>query len=58
MESELVSRTTTKMVNLDHMKEFQECMDTYKMAMGYIHLIQSLWLLHFMNPPETFVLLS
>ena len=39
MKSELVSRTATKMVNLDHTKEFQECMDTYKLAMGYIHLI-------------------
>ena len=30
MDSEFVSRPTTKMVNLDHMKEFQECMDTYE----------------------------
>ena len=34
MESELVSRTATEMVNLDHMKEFQECMDTYKIGNG------------------------
>ena len=32
--SEIVSRTTTKMVNLGHMKEFQECMDTYESGNG------------------------
>ena len=34
MESELVSKTTTKFVNLDHMKEFQECMDSHKIGFG------------------------
>ena len=34
MESELVSRTTTEIVNLDHVKEFQECMDTYEISNG------------------------
>ena len=34
MESELVSRTTAKMVNLDHTKEFQECIDTYEIGNG------------------------
>ena len=34
MESELVSRTTTEMVNLDHTKEFQECMDIYEIGNG------------------------
>ena len=29
-----------------------------KFAMGYIHLIQLLWLLHFTNAPVIFVLLS
>ena len=33
-ESKLVSRTTTKIVNLDHMKEFQECMDSYEISNG------------------------
>ena len=32
MESELVSKTTTKIVDLDHMKGFQECLDTYKIG--------------------------
>ena len=32
IESELVSRTTTKIVNLDHTKEFQECMDSYEIG--------------------------
>ena len=32
MESELVSKTTTKIMNLNHMKEFQECMDCYKIG--------------------------
>ena len=54
---ELVSKTTTKIVNLNHMKEFQECMDSYKLAMGYIHSIQLLLLLNFMNAPEIFILL-
>ena len=34
MESELVSKTTTKIVNLNHTKEFQECMDIYEIANG------------------------
>ena len=34
MESEIASRTATKMVNLNHTKEFQECMDTYKIGNG------------------------
>ena len=34
MELKLVSRTTMEMVNLDHMKEFQECMDSYKIHNG------------------------
>ena len=34
MESECVSKTTTKIVNLDHMKEFQECMDTNEIGNG------------------------
>ena len=34
MESELVSKTTTKIVNLDHTKEFQECMDSYEIGNG------------------------
>ena len=34
MEPEIVSRTATKMVNLKHMKEFQECMDTYEIGNG------------------------
>ena len=34
MESELVSKPTTKIVNLDYMKEFQKCMDTYKIGNG------------------------
>ena len=58
MESELVSRTTTEMVNLDHTMEFQECMDTCKIHNG-VHSFDTIaWLLHFVNPPVTFVLLS
>ena len=34
MESELVSKSTTKIVNLNHMKEFQECMNSYKNGNG------------------------
>ena len=34
MESQQVSTTTTKMVNLDHTKEFQECMDSYGIING------------------------
>ena len=34
MESELVSKTTTKIVKLDHMKGFQDCMDTYEIGNG------------------------
>ena len=34
MESKLVSTTTMEMVNLDHMKEFQECMDRYGIHNG------------------------
>ena len=34
MESEIVSRTAFKMVNLNHTKEFQECMDTIKIGNG------------------------
>ena len=37
IESELVPRTTTKMVNLNHMKEFQECVDSYEIGNG-VHL--------------------
>ena len=37
IKSELVSRTTTKIVHLDHMKEFQACMNSYKIANG-VHL--------------------
>ena len=33
MESKLVSKTTTKIVNLDHMKEFQEW-TPMKLVMG------------------------
>ena len=58
MESELVSRTTAKMVNLDHTKEFQECMDTYEIGNG-VHSFNMIALaIAFMNPPVTFVLLS
>ena len=34
MESKLVSKTTTKIVNLDHTKEFPEYMDSYKICNG------------------------
>ena len=34
MESKLVSTTTMEMVNLDHTKEFQECMDSYAICNG------------------------
>ena len=34
IESELVSRTTTKIVNLNHTKEFPECMNSYKIGIG------------------------
>ena len=34
MESELVSKSTTRTVNLDHMKELQECMDSYNIGNG------------------------
>ena len=57
MESDLVSKMPTKIVNLDLMKDFQECMNTNKICNGYNHSIQLLWLLHFMNPPVMFVLL-
>ena len=34
MESELISKTTTKIVNLDHTNEFHDCMNTYKIGNG------------------------
>ena len=34
IESKVVSRTTTQIVNLDHIKEFQESMDSYKIGNG------------------------
>ena len=34
MEFKLVLKITTKIANLDHMKEFQECMDSYKIGNG------------------------
>ena len=57
IESKLVSRTTTKIVNLDHTREFQECMDSYEIGNGYIHLTLLLWLLGFMNALAMFFLL-
>ena len=41
-KSKTTSKTTTKIVNLNHTKEFQECMDSYKIGNGYIHLTQLL----------------
>ena len=35
MEAECVSRPTTKMEKLDHMKEFHGCMDTYEISNGF-----------------------
>ena len=37
IKSELVSKTTAKIVNLDHSKEFQECMDSYEIG-NWVHL--------------------
>ena len=34
IKSELVSKTTTKIVNLDHTMKFQECMDSYEIWNG------------------------
>ena len=34
MDSEVCSMNKSKMVNFDHLKEFQECMDTYEIYNG------------------------
>ena len=57
IKSELVSRTTAKIVNLDHSKEFQECMDSYEIG-NWVHLFDMIWVLHFINALVMFVLLS
>ena len=38
IKSKMVLKTTTEIVNIDHTKEFQEHMDSYKIGNGYIHL--------------------
>ena len=34
IDTQQVSTTTTEMVNLDHTKAFQECMDSYGICTG------------------------
>ena len=58
IESKVVSKTTTEIVNLDHTQEFQECMESYKFGNGVHSLTQFFWLLHFMNALVIFVMLS
>ena len=53
MQSQQISMTTMTIVNMDHMKAFQECMDTYGIPNGVPEFDINALQLHFMNQQVT-----